>query len=307
MIRHFLTLDDFTKSELLEILDIAKELKRQSKERNFVKYLHDKSVGLIFQQNSTRTRVSFEVAACQLGANVIFLNNSDSQLGRNEPLKDTARVLSKMLDMVVFRTQKHSNLLEFTKFSSIPVINALSSDSHPALALANYMSMEELSITNGVSYIGAGNNIANSWLSLASKMGFDLKIATPDECKLNEKMLTKAYDNAKISGAKITITNNPEEAALNANLITTDCWFSMSEDKDKANLSIFSGFCINKGLMKLANKNAIFLHCLPAYRGYEVEEEIFEKFSKEIFLVSENMIYIQKGIMIWLDKNRGSN
>jgi ornithine carbamoyltransferase len=304
--RHFLTIRDFTKEELLEIVELAKRIKKETKKREFVPYLNRQTLGMIFEKSSTRTRVSFEVGIYQLGGIGLFLSSRDIQLGRGEPMRDTARVVSRMVDMVMIRTYEQSKLEEFAKYSRVPVINGLSDSFHPVQILTDYFTILELGIDNPtVAYVGDGNNIANSWIYLSAKLGFELRIATPKGYECDPKVVKEAKEMAKRSGAKIIISNDPKEAVERANVVTTDTWVSMGQEEEKEQrLKDFKGFMVDETLMSLADKNAIFLHCLPAYRGYEVSEEVFEAHADEIFQEAENRLHTQKGIMVWLDKNR---
>ncbi len=305
--RHFLTLNDFNKEELQDILNIAFEIKAELKNGVAKHRMKDKSLAMIFEKSSTRTRVSFEVGMTQLGGHALFLSSRDTQLGRGEPIKDTARVISRMVDMVMIRTYKQSDLEEFASYSKVPVINGLTDEFHPVQLMADYMTMIEYGKNDNpkVAYIGDGNNMAHSWLMLASKMGFELFIATPKGYEVDEDVLNKALENAKISGAKIVITNDPKVAVKDADVVTTDTWASMGqEDEKKQRESDFKGFQVDSALMNLAKSDAIFLHCLPAYRGQEVSEEVLESPQSVIFDEAENRLHAQKGIMVWLDAHR---
>jgi len=305
--RHFLSLKDFTKSELLEMIALAQTIKEQTKKREFVPYLEHQTLGMIFEKSSTRTRVSFETGIYQLGGIGLFLSSNDIQLGRGEPMKDTARVISRMVDMVMIRTFEHSKLEEFTAYSRVPVINGLTDRCHPVQLMADYLTILECGIKNPiVAYVGDGNNIAHSWLMLAAKLGFKLRIATPVGYECDQEIIAKALEIAKESGAVISFSNDPKVAITKANVVTTDTWVSMGQEKQKEKrLKDFSGYMVNSELMALAEDSAIFLHCLPAYRDYEVSEEVFEAHADEIFLEAENRLHAQKGIMVWLDQHRG--
>jgi ornithine carbamoyltransferase len=306
-LRHFLTLNDFTKDEILEIIDLAFEIKNASRDEN-KKLLKNQTLGMIFQKSSTRTRVSFEVGMYQLGGHALFLSSNDIQLGRGEPMKDTARVISRMVDMVMIRTFSHTSLEEFANFSKVPVINGLTDSYHPVQLMADYMTMIEFKKNKNpvVAYVGDGNNMVHSWLLLASKLGFELRIATPTNYEVDPEILKIALNNTKNSGAKIFISNDPKKAVKDADVVTTDTWISMGqEDEKEKRIEDFNGFIVDSKLMNLAKKDAIFLHCLPAYRGYEVTEKEFEKHQDEIFCEAENRLHAQKGIMVWLDKHRG--
>ncbi|MBN7288804.1 MULTISPECIES: ornithine carbamoyltransferase [Campylobacter] len=303
--RHFLTLDDFSKDEILQMINLAGKIKKEAKVREFKPYLKDQTLAMIFEKSSTRTRVSFEVGMYQLGGHALFLSANDLQIGRGEPIKDTARVISSMCDMAMLRVNRHETLEEFAKFSQNPVINGLSDKFHPVQLMADYLTMMERGSGEKVAYIGDGNNMAHSWLMLASKLGLELRIATPKGYEPDAKILEKAQQNAKISGAKIYLSNEPKEAVVGADVVTTDTWVSMGQEAEKEKrLREFAGFCVDENLMSLAAKNAIFLHCLPAYRGYEVSETVFEAHADEIFSEAQNRLHAQKGVMVWLNDKR---
>ncbi len=304
-LRHFLTLKDFTKEEILDIIDLGLSIKKELKSGTYNKELENKTLAMIFEKNSTRTRVSFETGMYQLGGHALFLSSKDIQLGRGEPIKDTARVISRMCDMVMIRTFEHSRLEEFAEYSSVPVINGLTDSYHPVQLLADYMTIKEIGLENNlvVAYVGDGNNMTHSWLMLASKLGFELRIATPKGYEVESEILEDAYAFAKESGANIIITNDPKEAVKGATVVTTDTWVSMGqEDEKEKRLKDFEGFIVDNLLMSLAHKNAIFLHCLPAYRGYEVSESVFESHAETIFNEAENRLHAQKGLMVWLKR-----
>lgn len=307
--RHFLTLKDFTKDEIIEIITLAQKIKAQTKDRHFVPYLERQTLGMIFEKSSTRTRVSFETGVYQLGGIGLFLSSNDIQLGRGEPMKDTARVISRMVDMVMIRTFSQDKLNEFASFSKVPVINGLTDEYHPVQVMADFLTMIEFGkVDNPIcTYIGDGNNMAHSWLMFASIMGYELRIATPKGYECNSEIIADANAFAKISGAKITISNNPREAVKDADVINTDTWVSMGQEEEKEQkVKDFDGYMVDENLMSLAKNNAIFLHCLPAYRDYEVSEETFEKHANEIFTQAENRLHAQKAIMVWLDNHRKS-
>ena len=303
--RHFLSFDDFTKEEILEIIKLGADIKKEAKNGEYKPYLKNQTLAMIFEKSSTRTRVSFETGMYQLGGQAMFLSSRDIQLGRGEPIRDTARVISKMVDMAMLRVYKQSDLVEFAKFSDVPVINGLSDNIHPVQLMADYMTMQELGKGEKVAYIGDGNNMAHSWISLASILGFELRVATPKGYEADHKIIEKALENAKKSGAKIHFTNDPKEAIEGVEVVATDTWISMGQEDEKdRKIKQFEGFCVKTSMMNLAKKDAIFLHCLPAYRGYEVSENVFEKHANEVFLEAENRLHAQKGIMVWLDRQR---
>jgi len=307
-VRHFLTLKDFTKEEILEIVDLGLQIKKDLKAGIYNDELKHKTLAMIFEKSSTRTRVSFETGMFQLGGHALFLSNRDIHLGRGEPVKDTARVISRMCDMVMIRTFEHSMIEEFASYSKVPVINGLTDSYHPVQLLADYMTMIEYGVAEDaiVAYIGDGNNMTHSWLMLAAKLGFELRIATPKGYEVDENVLREAMSIAKESGAVIKVMNDPKEAVRGAIVVTTDTWASMGqEDEKEQRIKDFKGFMVDGLMMCLANQNAKFLHCLPAYRGQEVSEEILESHADIVFSEAENRLHAQKGLMVWLDKQRG--
>jgi ornithine carbamoyltransferase len=305
--RHFLTLADFTKEEILEILALSKKIKTETKNKIFKGYMPKQTLGMIFEKSSTRTRVSFEAGIYQLGGVGMFLSSNDIQLGRGEPMSDTSRVISRMVDMVMIRTFEHSKLEEFAHHSKVPVINGLTDDFHPVQLMADYLTIMEAGLDKNliVAYVGDGNNLAHSWLMLAAKLGFELRIATPAGHEVKEEILSRALVLAKESGANIIIGNDPKEAVKNATVVTTDTWVSMGQEEEKEQkVKEFDGYMVDTAMMKRAASEAIFLHCLPAYRGYEVSEEVFEGKQSKVFEEAENRLHAQKGVMVWLDSKR---
>ena len=305
--RHFLTIADYTKEEILEILELSRVIKNETKHRVFKEYMPKQVLGMLFEKSSTRTRVSFETGIYQLGGIGMFLSSNDIQLGRGEPMSDTSRVITRMVDMVMIRTFEHSKLEEFAKYSKVPVINGLTDDYHPVQLMADYLTIMEAGLDKNLvaAYVGDGNNLANSWLMLASKLGFELRIATPKGYEVKQEVLDKALTFAKQSGAKIIISNDPKKAVTGATVVTTDTWVSMGqEDEKEQRLKDFDGYIIDDKMMNIAQKDAIFLHCLPAYKGYEVSEEVFESTQSLVFEEAENRLHAQKGVMVWLDKKR---
>ncbi len=305
--RHFLTLKDFSKKEILEIVDLAFKIKKKFKKGKRKPYLKKQTLAMIFEKSSTRTRVSFEIGMYQLGGHAIFLSSNDSQLGRGEPMKDTARVIGRMADMVMIRTFSQEALNEFATFSSVPVINGLTDLCHPVQLIADYMTMIEHNKAKNpiVAYVGDGNNMTHSWMWLAAKLGFELRVASPIGYEADGNVMHESLKEAKKSGGKITFFHDPKEAVKNADVVTTDTWISMGqEDEKNKRINDFKGFIVDNAMMKLAKKDAIFLHCLPAYRGYEVSEEVLEGDQSVIFDEAENRLHAQKGIMVWLDRHR---
>ncbi|MDD2837337.1 MAG: ornithine carbamoyltransferase [Sulfuricurvum sp.] len=305
--RHFLTLKDYTKEEILEILEIGLAIKQEVKAKEFKPRLANQTLAMIFEKSSTRTRVSFEVGMYQLGGHALFLSNRDIHLGRGEPVKDTARVISSMCDMVMIRTYEQAMLEEFARFSKVPVINGLSDSYHPVQLLADYMTMMECGKDKNpvVAYVGDGNNMTHSWLMLSAKLGFELRVATPKGYECDPAIIADAMKYAEQSGAKITITNEPKVAVAGATVVTTDTWISMGQEEEKAQrIRAFEGYIVDEALMSLASDEAIFLHCLPAYRGVEVSEGVLDGNQSVIFEEAENRLHAQKGLMVWLDKHR---
>ena len=304
--RHFLTLRDFTPQELQEMIDLAIKIKRQVKAGEYVPYLKNQTLAMIFEKSSTRTRVSFETGIYQLGGTGLFLSSRDIQLGRGEPLSDTARVLSRMVDMVMIRTFEQSRLEEFARYSGVPVINGLTDSYHPVQLMADYLTMLEFGKTDPVvAYVGDGNNMAHSWLYMAAIMGFELRVATPKGYECDAEIVREAERLAEKYGGKLILGYDPVGAVRDADVVTTDTWVSMGQEEEKEQrLRDFAGFMVDSTLISHAKPDALFLHCLPAYRGYEVSEEVFEAHADEIFTEAENRLHAQKGIMVWLDSHR---
>jgi len=305
--RHFLTLKDYTKEEILEIIDLGLRIKAEVKAGRFTPYLQNQTLAMIFEKSSTRTRVSFEVGIYQLGGTGLFLSSRDIQLGRGEPMKDTARVISRMCDMVMIRTFEQEKLEEFARFSSVPVINGLTDLYHPVQLMADYMTMIEHGKADSpvVAWVGDGNNMTHSWLMLAAKLGFELRVATPRGYECDETVVADALRFAVQSGAKIHFTHDPKEAVEGADVVTTDTWVSMGEEEEKEKrLQDFAGYTVDGAMMALAKPDAVFLHCLPAYRGLEVSEEVFEGPQSVVFDEAENRLHAQKGVMVWLNSKR---
>ncbi|HDV7471908.1 TPA: ornithine carbamoyltransferase [Campylobacter jejuni] len=303
--KHFLTLRDFSKEEILSLVNHASELKKEPK-----KLLQDKTLAMIFEKNSTRTRMAFELAITELGGKALFLSSNDLQLSRGEPVKDTARVIGAMVDFVMMRVNKHETLLEFARYSKAPVINALSELYHPTQVLGDLFTIKEWNkMQNGiakVAFIGDSNNMCNSWLIAAAIFGFEISIAMPKNYKISPEIWEFAMKQALISGAKISLGHDKFEALKDKDVVITDTWVSMGEENEKERkIKEFEGFMIDEKAMSVANKDAILLHCLPAYRGYEVSEEIFEKHADVIFEEARNRLYVVKALLCFLDNQRG--
>ena len=290
--RDFLDISDLSKVELRAILKVATELKHELKKGGHKKYLEGKQLAMIFEKNSTRTRVSFEVGINQLGGKAIIISSKDSQIGRGEPIIDTANVLSRYCDMIMIRTFSHDGLKELAEHASVPVINGLTDFSHPCQIMADIMAVEEhLGDITGkvVAWFGDFNNVCRSWIHAAEKLGFEFRISAP-----------KAYAGEIKESANVKYFENPQDAANGADVITTDTWVSMGDeietDKKKKALKKYQ---VNKDLCKNAKDNFIFLHCLPAHRGEEVTKDIIDGKNSVIYDEAENRLHAQKAIMLW--------
>jgi len=304
--KNLLSLKDWTPKEILETLDFAHRLKEDRKQGEETRLLRGKYLGMIFAKASTRTRISFEVGIQELGGSAVFLSSDDIQLGRGESIKDTAKVLSRYLDGIMIRTFKQKDVVKLAKFASIPVINGLTDKYHPCQILADLQTiLESKGTLKGLklAYIGDGNNVANTLLIGCSKVGMDVVAATPKGYECDSKVVTCSRIYASHAGSVVSVTNDPKEAARDADVIYTDTWVSMGqEDEKEQKLKAFEGFQVNQDLVSLAKKDYIFLHCLPAYRGYEVTEEIIDGSHSKVFEEAENRLHVQKSIMVKLMK-----
>jgi ornithine carbamoyltransferase len=292
--RDFLAVPDLSRNELIGTLDLALRMKSGSYDET---PLAGKTLAMIFAKSSTRTRVSFEVGALQLGGHALFLSSRDIQLGRGEPIKDTARVLSRYVDGIMIRTFAHSDVEELARYASIPVINGLTDLLHPCQIMADLLTIREnldgdLSSVK-VAWIGDGNNMANSWLNAAYRLGFELRIACPEGYEPDPEIIERAC-----GASNITITRDPAEAAEGADVVNTDVWASMGQEDEAAQrAAAFKGFLVDDALMERASDRAIFLHCLPAHRGEEVTEDVIEGPRSRVFDQAENRLHVQKAIM----------
>lgn len=299
--RHFLSLKDFSKEEINALISHASELKKNPK-----KLLVDKTLAMIFEKSSTRTRMAFELAITELGGKALFLSSKDLQLERGEPIKDTARVIGAMVDFVMLRVKSHDTLTEFAKYSKVPVINALSNLYHPTQVLGDLLTIKEWNKQGKIAFVGDSNNMCNSWLITAAILGYELSIAIPKNYEINSEVLAFAKEKALESGAKISITNDKFEAIKGKDVVITDTWVSMGEEDEKERkIKEFEGFIIDEKAMSVANKDAILLHCLPAYRGYEVSEELFEAHSEVIFTEARNRLFVVKALLCFLNQTKG--
>ncbi len=302
-----LSLKDLSTAEINEILELAHQLKADNKAGREHHILKGKTLGMIFSKSSTRTRVSFEVGMYQLGGHALFLSSNDIQLGRGECIYDTAKVLSRFLDGIMIRTFDQKEVEELALHADIPVINGLTDLLHPCQVLADLMTVQEYKGKDfkglKMCYVGDGNNMAHSLLYGCAKVGMDIAVATPDKYKCDEEVVAAAKEIAKETGSNILITNDPKEAIKNADAVYTDTWVSMGQESEKQQrIKDFEGFQVTAELMSGAKEDAIFLHCLPAYRGYEVSEEVIDGKNSAIFDEAENRLHAQKAVMVKLMK-----
>jgi ornithine carbamoyltransferase len=300
--RDFLAIPDFSTEELYDLLHLAARLKSRE-ERS--QPLLGQTLAMIFEKSSTRTRVSFEVGTYQLGGHALFLSSRDIQLGRGEPIRDMARVISRYVDGIMIRTFSHEGIEELARHATVPVINGLTDLLHPCQVLADVMTIQE---TFGrelagrrVAWIGDGNNMANSWLNAAYRFGFELRLACPEGYRPDPAILERAR-----GAAAIVLTSDPAEAAEGADVINTDVWTSMGQEEETtAREQAFAGYHVDAALMKRAAPNAIFLHCLPAHRGEEVADEVIEGPQSRVFDEAENRLHVQKAILVRLMGEEG--
>lgn len=296
--RHFIRIWDLKKEEALGLINRALELKRNKNwERKFI----GKILGLIFEKPSTRTRISFESAMIKWGGSSIFLSSKDLQLSRGEPIKDTARVISRYIDILVLRTYKQETIEEFAKYSSIPVINGLSDRFHPCQVLSDIMTVIEKGkdlYKDKIVWIGDGNNVAQSWIEASALLGFKLVLACPKGFEPEEKLLKEAKEIYK---AQIEIVDNPEEAIKGAEVINTDVWISMGQEEESEKRRFaFKNFQVNNELLKLADPSAIVLHCLPAHRDEEITEEVLEGHQSVVWDQAENKMWLHMALIEFL-------
>ena len=302
--KDFISLHDLTKEEIENLLTLAIKLKKEQKSGVEHHLLKGKTLGMIFTKSSTRTRVSFEVGMTQLGGYPLFLSANDIQLGRGETIYDTAKVLERYLDGIMIRTFAHSDVLELAEHADIPVINALTDLLHPCQVLADLQTIfEHKGKLEGLkfAYIGDGNNMANSIMYGCGKMGLDCAIATPAGYECDAEVIDNAKADFKKSGSSLLLTKDPVEAIKNADIVYTDTWTSMGQEAEKAErIKVFGPYQVNKELFSSAKQDAVFMHCLPAYRGYEVTEDIIDGPNSIIFDEAENRLHAQKAIMATL-------
>ena len=300
--KDLLSIHDLAQDEFTEILETAARLKMELKAGIPHPILKGKTLAMIFEKSSTRTRVSFQTGIFQLGGQGIFLSTRDIHLGHGEPVKDTARVLARCVDGIIIRTCAQSEVEEFAKYADVPVINALTDLLHPCQVLTDLLTMQEYKGKDlkglHFAYIGDGNNMANSYLYGCAKAGIHCTIACPEGYEPNAQVLANAKEDAKATGAELKIVRDPAEAAKDADVLATDTWTSMGEEAEReVREKVFQGYQINKDLLSVADKKAIVLHCLPAYRGKEITEDVLESYANVIFDEAENRLHTQKAIM----------
>jgi len=295
--RDFLAVTDLTRDEVLRLFDLGQRMKTGVyKEQP----LAGKTLAMIFAKSSTRTRVSFEVGAYQLGGRALFLSSRDIQIGRGEPIPDTARVLSRYVDGIMIRTFDHAEVEELARHASIPVINGLTDLSHPCQVLADLFTVREALGTwqdKRIAWVGDGNNMANSWIEAAQVLGFELRLACPEGYEPNRTI----FERAKAAGACLSITEAPEEAVQGAHVVNTDVWASMGQEEEaESRRKAFRGYTVDPELMGLADAKAIFLHCLPAHRGEEVAADVIEGPQSRVWDEAENRLHVQKALLATL-------
>ncbi len=299
--RHFLDVDDLTRTELETVLDIASEYKAEYRDGIRHDDFDQRTLGMLFQKPSTRTRVSFETGMTQLGGHAVFLGESDIQLGRGEPLKDTSRALSRYVDVLMARVFKHANIEELARYADVPVINGLTDDAHPCQTLADLLTIREHrgnldDVT--AAWVGDGNNVAQSFALGCALTGVDLTVATPEGYGIDEDVIERAAD----LGGEPTITTDPAEAVEDVDVVYTDVWISMGqEDERDVRMNDFDGFQVNGELLDAAD-NPIVMHCLPAHRGEEITGDVIESDAAVVWDQAENRLHAQKGLMVWLDE-----
>lgn len=302
--KHLLTLQDWSEDEIYQCLSLALKLKAMQKSGEKQTCLSGKTLAMIFAKSSTRTRVSFEVGTSQLGGSALFLSTADIQLGRGEPISDTAQVLSRMVDGIMIRTFKQSDLEELAKYGSIPIINGLTDEFHPCQVLADLLTIYEKKGTlKGLklAFVGDGNNMAHSLMIGCSKLGIDVAIASPDGYKPSPIYTAWSVANAETHGSKVTICTDPLEACKDADVLYTDVWASMGQEGEAAERKkAFEGYQINEQTLAVAKKDCIFLHCLPAHRGEEVTAEVIDGKHSVVFDEAENRLHAQKAVMALL-------
>jgi ornithine carbamoyltransferase len=304
--KDFIEIHDYTADEVREIFELARDIK--AKPKRFRDALEGQTLAMIFEKSSTRTRVSFEAGMFQLGGHALFLSARDIQLGRGEPIPDTARVLSRYVDGIMARTFAHRTVTDLAEYATIPVINGLTDLSHPCQVMTDYFTAwEKFGDLKGrkIAYVGDGNNMAHSLLFGAPKVGMDIAVATPPAYAPDPAVVAAAKADAQAAGTKVILTNSIEEAVANADVVETDVWASMGQEAEaEKRHRDFEGWIVDRGVMSRAKSGAIFMHCLPAHRGEEVAAEVIDSPQSVIFDEAENRLHVQKAIMVALMKDR---
>ncbi len=305
--KDLLSVNDLSAAEVYRIFALARELKAKQKRGEEHYLLKGKTLGMIFQKASTRTRVSFEAGMWQLGGSALFLSANDLQIGRGEPVKDTARVLSRYLDGIMIRTFSHAEVEELARWADIPVINGLTDYLHPCQALTDiFTAVEHKGTVKGrkLAYIGDGNNMVNALLHTCAKVGMDIAVATPPAYAPDPQVVLEAKAAAAEHGSEVTLVNDPKAAVAEADVLYTDVWASMGQEAEQAvRRKAFAGYCVDEALLKLAKPDAIVMHCLPAHRGEEITDAVMEGPQSAIFDEAENRLHVQKAIMALLMGN----
>lgn len=299
--KDFLTLKDFTGQEIIDMVQLGIDLKAKLKAGIPTPILAGKSLGMIFQKSSTRTRVSFEVGMYQLGGQALFLSSNDLQIGRGEPIQDTARVLSRYLDAILIRTYSHEEVEKLAEYADIPVINGLTDDYHPTQVIADMITIQEhKGHLKGIkfAYVGDGNNMTHSLMIGGAKVGMDVVVACPEGYMPNSEIVAQAQQYAAEYGGSVTVLHDPKEAIAGADVVYTDTWASMGQEAEKEiRKKAFAGYQVDSAMMALAKPDAIFMHCLPAYRGWEVTDEVMESAQSVVFDEAENRLHAHKAIL----------
>ena len=292
-LRHFLDLNLIDTKIIRRLLDLGHEIKKNKINET----LKNKTLAMIFEKPSTRTRVSFEIGMKQLKGDVVILDQNDTQLGRGESIQDTIKVMSEYVDIIMYRGSSEERLNEIVKTSEVPIINGLTNNSHPCQIMADLLTLEEKykNLNNLIiTWIGDGNNVCNSWIHSVNHFDFKLRICTPNDYKPKKKELEKVKNKKNIE-----LYEDPQIAAKDSNVIVTDTWVSMGMKNEDSRLEKFKGFQVNNDLMSLAKENAYFLHCLPAHRGYEVSSEVIDGEKSLVWIEASNRLYVQKAILLW--------
>ena len=304
--KDFIEIHDYSAAEVMDIFRLAAEMKKQP--AKFNRSLEGQTLAMIFEKSSTRTRVSFEVGMFQLGGHALFLSSRDIQLGRGEPIYDTAKVLSRYVDGIMARTFAHKSVTDLAEYSSVPVINGLTDLSHPCQAMTDYFTAwEKLGDLKGrkIAYVGDGNNMSHSLMFGAPKVGMDIAVATPGGYAPDAEIVARAKGDADMAGTKVTVTTSIDEAVKGADVVETDVWASMGQEEEaEKRRRDFAKWQVDRRVMSLAKREAIFMHCLPAHRGEEVAAEVIDSAQSVIYDEAENRLHVQKAILQFLMKDR---